>query len=282
VVAARIKEMGLRLKPERDFELVNPHADSRYRDYWMLYHQIMERRGVSPEAARTIVRTNTTAIAALMVRRGEADTMICGTYGEYLWHLRYVENVLGLLADVKSAAALSILVLPKGTFFFCDTHVTGDPDAGQIDRMIRLAAGEVRRFGLTPKVALVSHSSFGTANSASARKMRAALELVRRAEPELEIEGEMTADAAVDEEVRLNIFPNSRLRGEANLLIFPTLDAANASFNILKSLGDGQPVGPVLLGIAKSAHIVTPAVTARGITNMAALAIADTREAALL
>ncbi len=275
VIAGRIGALGLRLKPGQDFELVNPEDDPRYGDYWRLYHGLMERKGISPDAARTIVRTNTTVIPALMVKRGEADAMICGTYGQYTWHLRYVLDVIGRKQGVTEPSALSVLILPSGTFFLCDTQVAPDPTAEEIAEMTLMSAEEVRRFGLTPKVALVSHSNFGTAASPTALKMRRAVELLRDRAPELEVEGEMHADAALDEELRRRVFPNSRLDGQANLLIFPTLDAAHITISTLKTLGEGLTVGPILIGAAAPAHILTPAVTARGIVNMSAVSVVD-------
>ena len=273
VVAGRIEALALRFRPGREVELVDPEDDPRYGEYWRLYHGLMERDGISPEAARTIVRTNTTAIAALMVRRGEADAMLCGTYGQYTRHLRHVLDIIGRRDGVVDVSALSVLILPTGTFFLCDTHVTPEPTAEEIAEMTLLGAEEVRRFGITPKVALLSHSSFGTAATASARKMRRAVELLRQRRPDLEVEGEMNADAALDEAVRRRVFPGSRLDGQANLLVFPTLDAANITVDTLKTIGEGLTVGPILVGAAAPVHILTPAVTARGIVNMSAIAV---------
>ena len=275
VVAKRLEGLGLRVSPGHGFELVDPGDDSRFREYWSLYHELMARDGVSPEAARTLVRTNTTVIAALMLRRGEAEAMICGTYGHYHEHLRHVLDVIGLAEGVREVSALSVLILPKGTFFLCDTYITPEPSAEELAEMTIMSAEQVRRFGITPKVALLSHSSFGSAKDASARKMRRVVEILRARAPELEVEGEMHADAALSEEIRERIFPDSRLSGQANLLVMPTLDAANIAFNMVKILGDGLPVGPILVGTARPAHIVTPSVTARGLVNMSALAAVD-------
>ena len=272
VVAHRIDSLGLRLQAGRDFDLVNPEGDPRYGDYWRLYHSKMERKGISPDAARTIIRTNTTVIAAIMVARGEADAMLCGTYGQYTWHLRYVLDVLGMGDGVRDTSALSTLILPSGTYFLCDTHVTPDPTSEEIAEMTMLGAEEVRRFGITPKVALLSHSSFGTSATPSAIKMRRAVELLRDLAPDLEIEGEMNADAALDDTIRDRVFPNSRLTEQANLLVFPNLDSANIAINMMKTLGEGLTVGPILLGAGAPAHILTPSVTARGIVNMSAVA----------
>ena len=273
VVAARIEQLGLRVRAGREFELVNPEKDPRYKEYWELYHQLMERKGVSPDDARTIVRTNTTAIAALMLRRGEADAMLCGTYGQYAWHLRYIMNVIGLEEGRGDVSALSIVILPKGTIFLCDTHVTPNPTAEELVEMTELSVEQMRRFGIAPKVALLSHSAFGSANTPDAGKSREAVRILRQRFPDLEVEGEMPADAALNENIRQRIFPNSRLTGTANLLVMPTLDASNIAFNMLKVLGDGLPVGPILVGAAMPAHVLTPSVTARGIVNMSAVAV---------
>jgi malate dehydrogenase (oxaloacetate-decarboxylating)(NADP+) len=275
VVASRIERLGLRIAPGRDFELVNPQDDPRYREYWTLYHQLMERRGVSPDAARIIARTNTTVIAALMVKRGEADALICGTDRQYTWHLRHVVDVIGRAEDVHEVSALSVLILPTGTFFLCDTHISHEPTGEEIAEMTVMSASQVRRFGIEPKIALLSHTNFGAGDHPSANKMREAVVLLRERAPDLEVEGEMQGDVAVDIEVRDRIFPNSRLEGAANLLVFPTLDAANITYNLLKALGNGLPVGPILVGTAQPAHIVNRSVTARGIVNLSALAVVD-------
>ncbi len=275
VVAMRIRRLGLRLKVDEHFELVDPEDDPRYREYWTLYHSLMERRGVTPDQAQNIVRTRNTVIATLMVYRGEADALICGTVGRYHRQLQYIESVLGRRPGVRNLAAMSALILPKGTFFLCDTYVTNDPTAAQIAEMTILAADEVRRFGVTPKVALLSHSSFGSSEAESAIKMREALQLIEARDPSLEVEGEMHGDAALSETVRQRIFPSSRLTGKANLLILPTLDAANIAFNLLKIMGDGVSVGPILLGTNKPAHILTPSTTTRGIMNITALAAVE-------
>ncbi len=226
------------------------------------------------------MRTNATVIAALMVYRGEADTMLCGTYGQYAWHLKYILDVLGLAEGVRDVSALSTLLLPSGTFFFCDTHITQNPNVDELVEMTTMASDAVRRFGEVPKVALLSHSNFGSGNSTSARKMAEATRLLRETFPDLEVEGEMHADTALNEELRKRIFPNTRLSGQANLLIFPTLDAANSAFNLVKALGKGISIGPILLGAAKPVHILTPSITVRGIVNMSAVAVVDARIAA--
>jgi len=272
IIHHRADKLGLRLG---DVEICNPENDPRYRDYWQLYHDLMERKGVAPEAAKTIVRTNTTVIAALMLKRGEADAMICGTYGEYMWHQRYVMNVIGQRADCSITAALSVLILPMGTVFIADSYVNPDPSPQQVAEIAILAAEEVRRFGVEPKVALLSHSNFGNVEDPSANKMRRAIEILDEIAPNFEYEGEMHADAALDGDIRNRVFPNSRLNGAANLLIMPNLDAANTSTNLLKVMGNGLRVGPVLLGAAQPAHIVTSSVTARGLFNLSALACVE-------
>ena len=275
VVEDRMNKLGLRVRLDRDIGLVDPEDDPRYRDYWTHYHALMARKGVSPDLARTIVRTSTTVIGALMVKRGAAQAMICGTFGHYEDHLKHVCDIVGLRDGVQAAAALSLLVMPKGLYFIADTYVTPDPSVEEIVEMTLLAAEEVRRFGIVPKIALLSHSNFGSSDTASARKMREAAEILRRAHPELEVEGEMHADTAVSEEIRKRLFPDARLEGSANLLIMPSLDAANISHNVLKVLGDAQNVGPMLIGMAQPVHVVTPSITARGLVNMTALAMVD-------
>jgi malate dehydrogenase (oxaloacetate-decarboxylating)(NADP+) len=275
VVANRIEQLGLRIKAGQDFELVDPENDPRYNTYWRYYHGLMERKGITPDDARTVVRTNTTAIASLLVAQGDADAMLCGSAGHYDWHLKQVIDILGLAPGVQQPAALSVLILPKGTYFLCDTHVMQDPTAEQMVEMTVLAAEAVRRFGAVPRVAVLSHSNFGTVNSPSAVKARRAVELLRARVPDLEVEGEMQVDVAFNAELRGRIFPNARLTGEPNLMIFPTLEAANTAETILKTLADGLLVGPILLGAARAAHVLTPSITSRGIINMTALAAVD-------
>ena len=276
VIERRIERFGLRLKPGKDYELINPEYDSRYRDFWQEYHQLTERKGVSQEYAKIEMRRRHTLIGAMILRRGEADGMLCGTYGTHDMHLHYIDQVIGRRQGVNHYYAMNVLLLPKRTVFICDTYINVDPSAEQIAEMTVLAAEEIRRFGMTPKIALLSHSSFGTADTPSAQKMRTALALIRKIAPELEVEGEMHGDAALSGEVRRQAFPRARLKGDANLLIMPTLDAANISFNLLKTAaGDGITVGPILLGAAKSAHIVTPTATVRRLVNMTALTVVD-------
>jgi malate dehydrogenase (oxaloacetate-decarboxylating)(NADP+) len=275
VVMRRIQHLGLRLKADRDFEICNPESDPRYVEYWRLLHSLLERRGVTPEGARELVRTRPSIIGSLMLHRGEAEAMLCGTNGGYSNHFRDVNDILGLAPGVRAAAALTMLILSKGIYFIADTHVAFDPSAECLAEAAVLAAREVRRFGIEPKVALLSHTNFGSRDTETSRKMRDARALIEKLAPELEVEGEMQGDAAVSEAIRDRIFPNSRLKGQANLLIMPNLDAANISFNLLKQLGEGISVGPMLLGIAKPAHILTGSVTVRGILNMSALAVVD-------
>ena len=275
IVQRRIAQLGLRLKPGNDVEIVNPASDPRYPEYVALYHLLMERKGVSPDLARTLVRTNSTIIAALAVHKGDADAMICGTVGRFPVHLQVVDDIIGRRADVNNLYALSLLIIPGGTVFLCDTYVNENPSAADICEMTLLAAEELRRFGVEPKVGLLSHSSFGTSRSESAIRMREALKLINERAPALEVDGEMHADAALSSEIRDRIFPNSRLRGAANLLVMPSLDAANIAFNLLKQAGGGLAVGPILLGAARACHILTPSVTARGIVNMSAVAVVD-------
>lgn len=272
VVQTRIERLGLRMQIGKDFELVDPQKDDRYPLYWQLYQNLMERKGISPDDARMMVRTSTTVIAALMVVRGDADAFICGSYGQYMRHLHHVKNLIGLKAGASVWGALSAIVVEGAVYFITDTYVNEDPSASEIAEITLMAIEQVREFGFTPKVALLSHSNFGSSNSASAQKMRDAMSLLHQQEPELEIEGEMHADSALKEAIRSHIFPHSRLKGSANLLVMPNLDAANISYNLVKSLADGQPIGPLLLGGAKPGHILTPSVTVRGIINMSAMA----------
>jgi malate dehydrogenase (oxaloacetate-decarboxylating)(NADP+) len=279
VVGMRLDKFGLRIRPGRDFDLVNPESDPRYREVWMDYCKIMRRRGVSLDDARTHVRQSTTLIGAMLLRRGDGDAMLCGTYGRHKDHLRHVGNVIGLKKGASIFAAMNVLLLPRQTLFVCDTYVNEDPAAEQLAEIAIMAAEEVRRFGLTPKVALLSHSNFGTDDSASAVKMGRARELIEQRAPELEVEGEMHGDAALSEEIRSRALPDSRLKGQANLLVMPNLDAANISFNLLKMTGgEGLTIGPILLGAAKPVHVLTPSATVRRLVNMTALAAVDAGE----
>ena len=276
VLEKRIEKFGLRLKAGTDYDVVNPEYDERYRDYWREYYKLTARRGVSETYAKIEMRRRLTLIGAMMMHKGDADAMVCGTFGTHGLHLQYVEQVIGRRAGVNHFYAMNGLMLPKQTVFICDTYVNQDPTTAQIVEMTMLAAEEVRRFGLVPKVALLSHSSFGTSDAPSAVKMREALQLIRTQAPELEIEGEMHGDAALSADVRRAAFPGTRLKGDANLLIMPTLDAANIAFNLLKTAaGGGITIGPILLGSAMPVHIVTPTATVRRIINMTALAVVD-------
>jgi len=280
VVAARLERYGLRIRPDRDFALVNPQKDERYRDYVDLMLEKGGRRGVTPGAARTIVRSNTTVIGALAVERGDADAMLCGLDGRFMRHLGYVEMIIGKAPGVRTLSGLSILIAPSGSLFLTDTYVNDDPSAEEIAEMTVLAAREIARFGLAPKAALLSASNFGSRNVAAAEKMRRAVDILFRDHPELEIDGEMHGDAALSEELRNQIFPASRLKGQANLLVFPNLDAANITLNVAKQLTDGLHVGPILLGAARTVHVLTPSVTSRGVFNMSALAAVEAMQAA--
>ena len=280
ILESRLKRFGLRIRPNVDFEVVNPQGDPRFRDYVDDFLALVGRRGVIPDAARTIVRTNTTVIGALAVRRGEADALICGLEGRYEKHLRDVRQIIGKREGVLELSALSLLVSQRGATFMTDTYVTFNPSAEEIASMTVLAAAEIRRFGITPKAALVSHSNFGSRESESARKMRDALALVRDMAPDLEVDGEMHGETAISEMLRLKVMPATTLSGEANLLVFPTLDAANITMGVTRAMTDGLHVGPILLGTALPAHILAPSVTSRGVVNMAALAVVEASQPA--
>jgi malate dehydrogenase (oxaloacetate-decarboxylating)(NADP+) len=272
VVNTRIKRLRLRMQAETDFELVDPQDDPRYKTYWETYLSLMERKGVTPAVAKLVVRTSPTVIGSLMVHMGQADAVVCGCIGDFHDHMDVIKNIIGLKPGVETAAALRALIVPKGVYFFCDTHVNPDPSISQISEMTVMAAEEISRFGITPKVALLSYSNFGSHEGGSAYKMRSACVDIKQRKPDLEIDGEMHADTALSENIRKTLMPNSTLKGEANLLIMPNLEAANISFNLLKILGEGVPIGPILLGVSKPSYILTPSVTARGILNVSAIA----------
>ncbi len=274
-----IKDLGLRIEPGRDVEVIEILRDPRYHEYCEVYRRIMARRGVSPAHAAAVVRSQPTVFGAVMVRRGDADALISGTSGRFLDHFGHVRDVIGLRPGVRMACSMNLLILPKGTYFLCDTYVNPDPTPEQVSEITRLAVEEVRRFGIEPKVALLSHSNFGSADTPSARKMRRAVELVTAELTDVEVDGEMHADAALSEAIRNRVMPDTRLKGEANLLVMPTLDAANIAFNMLKVLGEAQNVGPILLGGAQPAHIVTSSITVRGLVNMTAVAVVDAQDA---
>jgi malate dehydrogenase (oxaloacetate-decarboxylating)(NADP+) len=271
VIERRCERAGLPIRPGRDFEIVNPENDPRYRDYWETYHSLMARRGVTPDIARAVMRTNTTAIGAVMVHRGEADSMICGTFGQYLWHLRTVREVLAR-DGLHPVGALSMMILEDGPLLIADTHVHAEPTPEQIALTAIGAARHARRFGLTPKVALCSHSQFGDLDSSSGRRMRAALEILDQRDPDFAYEGEMHIDAALDPAIRERLYPGGRLDGVANILIFANSDAASGVRNILKMRANGIEVGPILMGMGNRAHVVTASITARGLLNMSAIA----------
>ncbi len=278
VVENRIKKLNLQMKGEKDFDLVDPQNDPRYHQYWTEYHRLMERKGVSPDSAKIVLRTNSSVIASLMVHFGEADCGLCGPTGRYGHHLDSLLDIVSLQPGLEVAASMSIMVLEKGSFFFCDPYVNLNPTICQLAEMAVMAAAQVRKFGIVPKLALLSHSNFGTYHDESALKMRRVLEKIRCIAPELEVEGEMHADAALSEMIRLKTFPHSSLKGQANLLIMPNLDTANIAFNMIKVMADGQPLGPILLGPSKPIHILTPSVTTRGIFNMSAIAVVDAQK----
>jgi malate dehydrogenase (oxaloacetate-decarboxylating)(NADP+) len=271
VVEARCEQMGLTICQGRDFDLVNPEDDPRYREYWETYHSIMARRGVTPDLARAIMRTNTTAIAAVMVHRGEADSLICGTFGQFLWHLGYVRQVLAH-AGRRPVGALSLMILEDGPLFIADTQVNQTPTPEEIAETAIGAARHVRRFGLEPKIALCSHSQFGNMDSDSGRRMRAAMQILADREVGFEFEGEMHVDSALDPALRARLLPDSQMTGAANVLIFGSADAASGVRNVLKMKAGGLEVGPILMGMGNTAHVVTPSITARGLLNMSAIA----------
>ncbi|KZD24401.1 NADP-dependent malic enzyme [Tardiphaga sp. 20_F10_N6_6] len=280
VVEARIKRFGLAIQAGQDFDLINPEDDPRYRSYVQSYIDVAGRRGVTPDAARTVVRTNATVIAALAVIRGEADAMICGVEGRYMSHLRHVREIIGFLPGVSDFAALSLMITSKGAHFIADTQVRPNPSAEELAEIAALAANHVQRFAMKPKIAFVSHSDFGSYDTDSSRKMRRAAALLREKHPEIESDGEMQGDTALSEAARKIVLPHSKLEGSANVLIMPTLDAANVAYQMIKTLADALPVGPILIGPARPAHILTPGVTARGILNMTAVAAVEAQERA--
>ncbi|MEP1777170.1 MAG: NADP-dependent malic enzyme [Nitratireductor sp.] len=280
VIEVRLQRHGLRIRPGADFDLVNPEDDPRYRDYVDLLIRVAGRRGVTQEAARTMVRTNNTVIAALALIRGEADAMICGLEGRFERHLRNVDLIVGHRPGVRDLSALSMLIMQRGVTFFTDTYVSVEPSAEEIAEMTVLAAAEIRRFGIEPKAALLSLSNFGSRDTPSTLKMRKAASLIADLAPELEADGEMHGDSALSEMLRQRVYPHSRLKGEANLLVFPDLDAANIALTTIKQLTDALHVGPILLGAARPAHILTPSVTSRGVVNMTALSVVEASQTA--
>jgi malate dehydrogenase (oxaloacetate-decarboxylating)(NADP+) len=275
VIEHRIERLGLRMRPGQHFELVNVDDDPRYTEYWNLYLRLNERRGVTPTLAKSLVRSRPTLIAALMVARGEADAMICGSVGRYQRQLRHLLDVLPLDPGISAPSAMTAVQNDRGTWFFVDTHVQYEPTAEQIAEATLQAVLRLKTFGITPRVALLSHSNFGSHDDACARKMQRVLELVRAKDTALEIDGEMQADTALNEEIRARIFPNSTLRGSANVFVFPNLAAANIAYNMVRQLTDGVAIGPILMGLSKSAHVLTPASTVRRVVNITAIACVE-------
>ncbi|MFA7438150.1 NADP-dependent malic enzyme [Castellaniella sp.] len=281
VIEMRIHKFGLRLVPGQNIEIVDPEDDARFNETWMAYYKMRGRLGVTPDIAKAMVRKHNSLIGVMLLQRGDADAMLCGVASRFDNQLRYVEEVIGLRPGARTYAAMNVLMLPTQTLFVCDTHVNEDPSAEQIADMTILAAEEVRRFGIVPKVALLSHSNFGSRPTASSLKMAEARRLVAERAPELEVDGEMHADSALSETIRLKAYPDSTLSGPANLLITPNLDAGNITYNMLKMTGShGVAMGPVLLGAARPVHILTTSATVRRIVNMAALAVVDAQQEA--
>ncbi len=272
VISNRLKKFGLSIKPGKDFEIINPERDDRYRDYVDTLLQVSGRNGITPDAARMIVRTSTTAIGALAIVRKDADALICGLEGRFFRHLQHIDQIIGRIPQATSLHALSLLIDQRRAVFMTDTYISEDPDAKQIAEMTRLAAHEIRRFGITPKAALLSASDFGSRPIPTSKIMREAVELLFETDPDLEVDGEMHSDTALDEDIRKKVYPLSRLKGKANLMVFPNLDAANITMNAVKASTDALHVGPIIMGTKRPAHILPPAVTSRGVLNITALA----------
>ena len=276
IIAQRCEKFGLRLQEGRDYEVVNTDYDERFRDYWRTYHGMTERKGVTAQLAKIEMRRRLTLIGAMMLHKGEVSGMICGTWGSTSNHLLYIDQVIGKRPGVNVYAAMNGLILPGRQLFLVDTHVNADPTAAQLAEITIMAAEEMKRLGIAPKAALLSHSSFGSSSQPSAQKMRETLGLLREQAPWLEVDGEMHGDAALDPAYRHKLMPNSTLHGEANLLVMPNIDAANISYNLLKTAsGGGIAIGPILLGAARPVHVLTPSTTVRRIVNMTALAVVD-------
>jgi malate dehydrogenase (oxaloacetate-decarboxylating)(NADP+) len=280
IVEARLERYGLSIRPGRDFELVNPEDDPRYRGFVQALIDAAGRKGVTPDAARTMVRTNATVIAAIAVKQGLAHAMICGVEGRYMGHLTHIRDIIGLAPGVSIFAALTTVITAKGVYFLADTHINPAPGAEQVAEMAIQAAAHVRRFGIEPKIALLSRSDFGSYECESGRKMRDALAIIRLQAPDLEVDGEMNGESALVPGFRQRVYPHSRLTGEANVLIMPNIDAANIGYQMVKVFGDALPVGPILMGAARPAHILTPSTTARGVVNMTAVAAVEAQQAA--
>ncbi|MBV6325359.1 NADP-dependent malic enzyme [Duganella violaceipulchra] len=276
VLETRITKFGLRLKQGVDFDVINPDHDERYREYWQAYYELTARKGVTQEYAKLEMRRRHSLIGAMMIKKGDADGMICGTFGTTQLHLHYIDQVLGKRDGACVYAAMNVLIMPERQLVMVDTHVNENPNAKELAAITVMAAEEMRRFGLSPRAALLSHSNFGSSNSESAQKMRAALELVRQMDPSLEVDGEMHGDTALDAKLRNSMMPGTTLTGDANLLVMPNIDAANIAYNLVKTAaGNGIAVGPILLGCAKPVHILTPSATVRRIVNMTALCVVD-------
>ncbi len=275
VIETRIEKLGLRMRAGVDFELTNINDDPRFDDYWRQYHALTERRGVTPDAAKNLLRSRPTLIAALMVKRGEADAMICGLVGRYHKKLGYLRSIFDFQPGVQGTAAMTGVINDQGVVFFVDTHVQQDPSAEQIAEATLMASYRLKLFGIEPKVALLSHSNFGSHQDASALKMRHAYEIIRARVPKLEVDGEMMADTAWDDALRQRIFPGTTLSGRANLLVMPNLDAANIGYNLVRVMTGGVAIGPILMGLDKPAHILTSASTSRRVVNMTAIAAVE-------
>ncbi|HEY7804836.1 MAG TPA: phosphate acyltransferase, partial [Orrella sp.] len=276
VVDMRIGKMALRMRAGTDFDIVDPEDDERFNESWNAYYKLRARHGVTPTIAKAMVRKHNTLIGVLLMQRGDADAMICGIGSRFDNQLKYVDEVVGLKAGVQTYAAMNVLMLPEQTLFICDTHVNEDPSAEQIADMTIQAAEEVQRFGIEPKVALISHSNFGSRTTASARKMAKARQILLERAPELNVDGEMQADAALSESILKSNFPDTTLNGPANLLIMPNIDTGNVTYNLLKMTGsNGVAIGPILLGAARPVHILTNSSTVRRIINMTALAVVN-------
>ena len=281
VIAMRIERAGLRLKPGVDFQIVDPEDDPRYRACWEGYHQLMGRDGVSPEAAKAALRRSNTLIGTMLLKRGDADAMLCGLVGRFDAHFEHVKTVIGARPGSGVMATLNALMLEQHTLFITDTFVNEEPSAAELAEIALMAAEEVQRFGLPPKVAFLSHSMYGSSSRASARRMRAARDLFVQRAPQIECDGEMHGDAALSETIRRAVLPETTLHGDANLLVLPNIDAANILFNVLKvTAGHNVTVGPILLGAAAPVHILTPSATMRRVVNMTALAVAEVAAAA--
>lgn len=277
MIESRLHELGLDLKIGKDITLIEPDDQDHFSDNWHAYYTLTSRKGVTPAEARTLVRTNNTVLATLKVQQGEADGIICGTVGRFHTHLEQVSNIIGKDKGVYDFSTLSIMIMDAGTFFICDSHVTPNPSADEIAEMAILSAREIRHFGLTPRVALLSHSNFGSYDTKSAKKMREAQELLHERAPDLEVEGEMQVETALSDRIRQSNYPDARLSGNANLLVMPNVDAANIACGLLKMVGGGITLGPVLIGTAKPAHIVDTSITVRGLLDITALTVAQAR-----